>query len=173
MAIGISDPVNSGNQSQLQQARFPPGLGLPQSVHSINAGVCINTAVGSSGIGIYQGVSQNVTHQYPSATITTICFTDANGQNWALSVDPIYAPTLLQISQAHQISQANANAYGSVSATRVYSGPKPVTVKHAFMIEGDFTEGEMELAENLIAELEGGTKKGSKQNIQADIDCAA
>ena len=127
---------------------------------------------GTCGIGISQ--AQSGVLSYTGGTIVTICFTDAKGQNWALDVDPRHAQTLLQISQAHQANAQYAYA-ASVSATQVYNKPQaspPIMVKPASMIEGDFTEGEMELAENIIAELEGG-EKGSKQNIQADIDCEA
>ncbi len=114
-------------------------------------------------------------HQYPNGTITTICFTDAKGQNWALDVDQRYAQILMQISQAHQM-MAQQYAYAPATTTKVYNKPQvppPIMVKPAPMIEGDFTEDEMELAENLIAELEGGDKKGPRQNIQEDISCEA
>ncbi len=145
MAIGISDPVNYGF--------------LPQSVHTISTGA----------IGVSPGVLQNVTPQYPNGTIVAICFIDARGQNWALDVDPIYAQTMLQISQGHQMKAQ----YAYPTTYNATQAPPPIMVKPTSMIEGDFTEGEMELAENIIAELEGGDKKGSKQNIQEDIDCAA
>ncbi len=153
------------NQNVISGAPWISGA-QPQSVHTTAIGI------GSGGTGVYPWVQSGTSYQ--NGTIVTICFTDAKGQNWALDVDPVYAQTLLQISQGHQAKAqyANANGQVSVSTTPIYSGPKPVPIPVP-MIEGDFTEGEMELAENLIAELEGGTKKGSKQNIQADIDCAA
>ncbi len=153
MAIGIN---------QLQQAPWS-GLG-PQSVHTINTGVCSNTGVG--GMGIYQVSQSGVS--YPSGTIITILFTDAHGQNWALDVDPIYAQTLSQISQAHQMKAQYQYAPGQYATPTPPNMAKPIP-----MMDGYFTEDEMELAENLIAELEGGDKKGPRQNIQEDISCEA
>jgi len=107
------------------------------------------------GFGLVQAVMpQSV--PAPTGTVFNIAFVDANGKTWAIATDQAYIHILSQISMGHQ----------GLAYTPSPSGLKPIGFGTPPMLEGDFSEGEMELAESIIAELEGGENKRRKSNQQ-------
>jgi hypothetical protein len=94
----------------------------------------------------------------PTGTLVGIAFTDANGQIWALSVDGAYAQIMMQISQYH----SSRGMAGAQQAPNPWPTPAP-----SKMVEGDFSFDEMEEAELLILELEGGRDNSHSQDQEA------
>jgi len=154
----------------------------PMSVGSINAQA--NQQYGQSqaaqNYGIVTGIAGGISlipSQYPSypvsqgigipgfgsvpnptGVLVSIAFTDANGQIWALSVDGAYAQIMMQISQYH--------SYRGMAGAQQAPNPWP-TPAPSKMVDGDFSFDEMEEAELLILELEGGRDNSHSQDQEA------
>ncbi len=139
------------------------------------ATICCGSSGG--GLGGITNVLSNTTGSIPwlsyignTNSHTIIAFTDANGSVWPLAVDQAFIPTMTQISQAHQMKAANGQVGTQVGTQQAPPPCNPDMPKSLPMLEGDFTEGEMELAETIIEELKSGEKKcRHAQDIQEDI----
>jgi hypothetical protein len=104
---------------------------------------------GGLGAGQYQvtypatvttaGQSVSQSYPMPSGLTVSIAFTDAKGLVWSLVVDQAYAGMLTAISQQHQYR------YQGISVMPQQQPSK--------MLEGDFSEEEMDKAERVIEEM--------------------
>ena len=156
--------------SQQGTANTLQGLGNPTHGHAIGGWPTVTTATicgGGGATGTYfpsattintggAAAGYAVTVPHPTGMLYTIAFMDATGQTWAMAVDQAYVPILQQISQLHA-TQGARNAYNP-SFGGGLAGTKSEPIK---MLEGDFSECEMELAENIITELNGAKNHGS------------
>jgi hypothetical protein len=111
----------------------------------------------AQGIGISGLASVNSTPN-PTGVLVSIAFIDANGQTWCLTIDQAYAQIMAQISQYH--------SYRSMSVAQQAPNPWP-TPAPSKMVDGDFSFDEMEEAELLILELEGGRDNSHSQDQEA------
>jgi len=140
---GICNPVGLTTVAQTQNYGSVVGVSMAGSISS-------NQYLGQ-GIGVSYA---------PTGTFCQIAFTDANGHTWSLTVDQAFAQTMAQISQAHSYRQQY------VYAPQAPNNPWPTLAIEPApsqkMIDGDFSFDEMEEAELLILELEGGRDSHSQ-----------
>ncbi len=146
----MPDPNSISNNAYNQWGPVTSAANVNVVPSTVN-GICGTITTNAVGIGVpIAGVAGQHTPMWipsPSGLMYTMCFTDATGSIWALSVDQAYLSIMQQISVNHQF---RCTIYQS-SSPPIYVKPKPLP-----MLEGDFSYDEMELAETIIEELESG-----------------
>ncbi|SRR6266436_1001175 len=135
---------------------------VPSAASRVGPGLTIGVTI--SGVSIGQGIVQHTPMflPFPSGILSVAAFTDASGSVCSLTVDQAYMAVMQQISMHHR-SKYNGGQY------QLQQSPISAKSKLSPMLEDDFSEEEMELAEEIIKEL----KSGEKNRVsckQKDID---
>jgi len=116
---------------------------------------------GSTGLRIPGVINQGIVQHTPmflpspSGLTYTIAFTEASGSVWALTVDQAYTVVMQQISMHHQ-SKYKGGQYQLQQSAILQQSPISSKLELSHILEGDFSEEEMELDKEIIKELKSG-----------------
>jgi len=110
-----------------------------------------------AGVPFGQRIVQHMPMFLPSPSGLTymIAFTDASGSVWGLMVDQAYMAIMQQISMHHQ-SKYKGGQYQLQQSAILQQSPISAKLELSPILEGDFSEEEMELAKEIIKELKSG-----------------